>query len=67
MSKKGTLNAAEDAVAVTTAGNFDFATTALSGDVALFGTQKYLQLGLAAGIGAVISNKRHSGDMFNFG
>lgn len=67
MSKKLTLNDAETAATVSEAGNMDFLTTALDSSTAVTGTQKYLQLAAAAGAGAVMSNRRHTGDFFNFG
>lgn len=67
MSKKLTLNAAGDAVTIADATLTDVFSTLLSSDVALTGMYKYAQeavIGLGA---AVLMNKRHSGEFFNFG
>lgn len=67
MSKKLTINAAEDAVTIETATVGDMLTTLISTDTVLTGTYGLVQkLGLLGG-GMVISNKMHSNEFFNFG
>lgn len=47
--------------------NLAFATTLIDPDVAVTGLQKYAQLGLVAFGTAMFMNKRHTGELFNFG
>lgn len=67
MSKKVALSADNNTASVAEAGNLDCISTLLDSDVAVTGTQKYLQIGLAFGAGLIYGNKRHTGELFNFG
>lgn len=67
MSKKITLAADKATATIADAGSMDFLSTILSSDVAVTGTQKYIQLGAVAAAGAIFMNKRHTGNLFDFG
>lgn len=67
MSKKVTLSADGATATVAEATLSDVVSTLASSDSALTGGYKYLQMGLVAGGTAVVMNKRHTGEFFNFG
>lgn len=67
MSKKVTLNADNTAATLAEPTISDLFTSLIDPDVAVTGMYKYMQLAGVAAVGAMASNRMHTGSFTNFG